>query len=68
MLEIGSGWGGFAIECVKKTGCKITTITISEEQFKEAKKRVKENGLSDKIDVVFSDYRLMQGQVSLFLS
>ncbi|MBA0797660.1 hypothetical protein Gohar_008333, partial [Gossypium harknessii] len=45
ILEIGCGWGGLAIEVVKRTGCKYTGITLSEEQLKLAEKRVKEAGL-----------------------
>lgn len=45
MLEIGSGWGTFAIELVKKTGCKYTGLTLSKEQLKFAEDKVKKAGL-----------------------
>ena len=45
VLEIGSGWGTLAIEVVKRTGCKYTGITLSEEQLKYAQRKVKEAGL-----------------------
>jgi cyclopropane-fatty-acyl-phospholipid synthase len=44
VLEIGCGWGGFALEAVKKTGCKITAVTLSEEQYRLAKKRIAKRG------------------------
>lgn len=57
ILEIGFGWGSLAIEVVKRTGCKYTGITLSEEQLKFAEKRVKEAGLQDKIKFQLCDYR-----------
>ena len=45
VLEIGSGWGSFAIEVVNQTGCKYTGITLSKEQLKLAEKKVKDAGL-----------------------
>jgi cyclopropane-fatty-acyl-phospholipid synthase len=45
VLDIGCGWGTLAIRLVKKTGCKYTGITLSEEQLKYAKRKVKESGL-----------------------
>lgn len=61
VLEIGCGWGGFAIEAAKKTGCRVTAITISEEQFRFAKERVAAEQLEGLVDIVLSDYREMQG-------
>ncbi|OMO95385.1 Amine oxidase [Corchorus olitorius] len=57
VLDIGSGWGTFAIEVVKRTGCKYTGITLSEQQLKFAEAKVKEAGLQDKIKFLLSDYR-----------
>lgn len=68
VLEIGSGWGGFAIEAVKSTGCKVTTITLSIEQQRLAKERIEEAGLSDKIDVQLIDYRELQGRFDRIIS
>ena len=57
VLEIGCGWGSFAIRAAKTTGCKVTGITISEEQFTEARSRVRAAGLEDKVNIAFCDYR-----------
>ena len=57
VLEIGSGWGSFAIRAVQQTGCKITTLTLSIEQKVLAEERVRAAGLQDRISVVLCDYR-----------
>ncbi|GMN53351.1 hypothetical protein TIFTF001_022486 [Ficus carica] len=57
VLEIGCGWGGLAIELVKRTGCKYTGITLSEEKLKFAQKRVRDAGLENKIKFLLCDYR-----------
>ncbi|KAF8655180.1 hypothetical protein HU200_061321 [Digitaria exilis] len=57
VLDIGSGWGTLAIRLVKKTGCKYTGITLSEEQLKYSKQKVKEAGLEDLITLLLCDYR-----------
>ena len=57
VLEIGSGWGGFACYAAKNTGCKVTTITISQEQYKEAVALVKKFNLEDRVFVELKDYR-----------
>lgn len=57
ILDIGSGWGSFSIEVVKRTGCKCTGITLSEEQLKYAEMKVKEAGLQDHIKFLLCDYR-----------
>jgi cyclopropane-fatty-acyl-phospholipid synthase len=61
VLEIGCGWGGFAMEAVKQTGCRITGITVSEEQYQLAQERVLQAGLQDKITILFKDYRHVAG-------
>jgi len=61
LLEIGCGWGGFAIEAVRRTGCRVTGITISEEQYRLARERVRAAGLEDRIEILFRDYRRMAG-------
>lgn len=68
VLEIGCGWGGFAIETAKKTGCKVTAITISEEQFKFAKERVNAEGLRERVGIVMCDYRDLQGTFDRIVS
>ncbi|KAK1307704.1 hypothetical protein QJS10_CPA09g01967 [Acorus calamus] len=61
ILEIGCGWGTLAIEVVKRTGCKYTGITLSEEQLKFAERRVLEAGLQDRINFLLCDYRQLPG-------
>jgi len=57
LLEIGTGWGGFAIHAASHYGCRVTTTTISRQQHDMALERVREAGLSDRITVLFTDYR-----------
>ena len=59
VLEIGTGWGSFAIEAVRKTGCRITSLTLSQEQKTLAEERIAEAGFSDRIDVLLMDYRAL---------
>ena len=68
VLEIGTGWGGNAIHIAKNYGCKVTTATISEEQFKLANERIAKENLTDKINVVLQDYRLLEGQFDKIVS
>jgi cyclopropane-fatty-acyl-phospholipid synthase len=68
VLEIGSGWGGNAIHLAKNHDCKVTTVTISEEQYKFAKERIEQENLSDKIEVKLMDYRLINGQFDKIIS
>lgn len=60
VLEIGTGWGSFAIEAVTKTGCRITSLTLSKEQKLLAEERIKAAGLQDRIDVLLCDYRELE--------
>ncbi|KAK8556920.1 hypothetical protein V6N12_003309 [Hibiscus sabdariffa] len=57
VLDIGCGWGSLAIEVVKRTGCKYTGITLSEQQLKYAEEKVKEAGLQENIKLLLCDYR-----------
>lgn len=68
LVEIGSGWGGFAIYAAQQYGCKVTTITISEAQYQEAITRVHAAGLSHRIDVQLKDYRLLEGKYDKLVS
>lgn len=68
VLEIGSGWGGNAIYMSKNYGCHVTTLTISEEQFKLANERIAEAGLEDKVKVLMQDYRAMTGTFDKIVS
>ncbi len=61
LLEIGSGWGGFAMHAARMYGCRVTTITISPEQHALASQRVAEAGLAERIEVRLCDYRDMSG-------
>jgi len=68
VIEIGSGWGGFAIYAAQNYGCNITTTTISKEQFLMAKKRISQAGLSEKITIRLDDYRDLDGQYDKLVS
>ncbi len=57
LLEIGTGWGGMAIHAAKNYGCRVTTTTISREQYEYATEQVREAGLQDKITLLLDDYR-----------
>jgi cyclopropane-fatty-acyl-phospholipid synthase len=57
VLEIGTGWGSFAIEAVRRTGCRVTTITASSEQASLARERIRESGFEHDIEVLVCDYR-----------
>ena len=61
VLEVGCGWGSFAIEAVRRTGCRVTGITISRQQMEYARHRVREEGLEESIDIAFEDYRTVRG-------
>ena len=68
LLEIGTGWGGLAIHAATRYGCRVTTTTISREQFEAATARVREAGLEDRVTVLFEDYRDLQGQFDKLVS
>jgi cyclopropane-fatty-acyl-phospholipid synthase len=68
VVEIGTGWGGFAIHAAKHYGCHVTTTTISREQLEMARERVEAEGLEDRITLLFDDYRDLQGQFDKLVS
>ncbi len=68
LLEIGTGWGSMAIYAASHFGCKVTTTTISKEQFSLAVERVEEAGLSDQITVLLEDYRKLTGEYDKLIS
>jgi len=68
VLEIGTGWGGFALFAAQNYGCRVTTTTISQEQYDKAKQRVDEAGLEDQITLLFEDFRKLQGQYDKLVS
>lgn len=57
VLEIGTGWGSFAILAVEKTNCRVTSLTLSEEQKRLAEERIRKAGFQDRIRVLLCDYR-----------
>ncbi len=62
VLEIGCGWGGFSLHAATNYGCHVTGVTISQAQYEEACRRVRDAGLCDKIDIRLQDYRKIEGQ------
>jgi len=67
-VEIGTGWGGFAVHAARTRGCRVTTTTISREQHALASQRVADAGLQDRVIVLLSDYRDLQGQYDKLVS
>ena len=61
VIEIGTGWGGFAIYAASHYGCRVTTTTISQQQHAMAKQRIADAGLEDKITLLMEDYRDLEG-------
>lgn len=68
LLEIGTGWGGFALHAARHYGCRVTTTTISRAQHDLAVQRIAAAGLSDRITVLLQDYRDLQGQYDKLVS
>ncbi|EDM27791.1 Cyclopropane-fatty-acyl-phospholipid synthase [Lentisphaera araneosa HTCC2155] len=68
LLEIGTGWGALAIYAAEHYDCKVTTTTLSQEQYNKAVERVKEKKLEDKITVLMQDYRDLDGQFDKLVS
>ena len=68
VVEIGTGWGGFAVHAARTRGCRVTTTTISREQHALASQRVADAGLQDRVTVLLSDYRDLQGQYTKLVS
>jgi len=68
LLEIGTGWGGLALHAAREHGCRVTTTTISREQYDMSRRRVREAGLEQRIDVIFEDYRDLRGTYDKLVS
>ncbi len=68
VLEIGSGWGGFSLHAAKKYGCRITTITISEQQFEYTRQLIQKEGVADHVEIKLMDYRLLTGKFDKIVS
>lgn len=68
LLEIGTGWGGMAIHAARRSGCRVTTTTISRAQHELATERVRAAGLEDQITVLLEDYRDLEGRFDRLVS
>ena len=68
VLEIGGGWGGFACHAAKNYGCRVTSVTISEEQFKYAQQRFVRERVSKRVSIELKDYRQLSGKFDKIVS
>jgi cyclopropane-fatty-acyl-phospholipid synthase len=68
VLEIGTGWGGFAMHAASRHGCRVTTTTISPSQYQLARERVIAAGLADRVTVLLQDYRDLDGRYDKLVS
>ncbi len=68
VLEIGTGWGGFALYAAEHYGCRVTTTTISRQQHDYAQQRIRDAGLEDRITLLFKDYRELDGSYDKLVS
>jgi cyclopropane-fatty-acyl-phospholipid synthase len=68
VLEIGTGWGGFALHAARTRGCRVTTTTISKEQHALARERIERAGLADRVEVLLEDYRDLRGRYDRLVS
>ncbi|NOT57397.1 MAG: class I SAM-dependent methyltransferase [Deltaproteobacteria bacterium] len=68
LLEIGTGWGGFALHAARRYGCRVTTTTISPQQYHYARQRIANAGLGDRVTVLLKDYRELTGQYDKLVS
>lgn len=68
VVEIGTGWGGFALHAARHHGCHVTTTTISREQHDEAARRIQQAGLSDRVSLLLRDYRDLEGRYDKLVS
>lgn len=68
LLEIGTGWGSMALYAAQHYGCKVTTTTLSKEQFAYTEKRIHTQGLQDQVTLLLSDYRDLTGEYDKLVS
>ncbi|MBD3897993.1 class I SAM-dependent methyltransferase [Halomonas sp. ML-15] len=68
LLEIGTGWGGLAIHAAKTRGCRVTTTTISAEQYAHTARRIEAEGLGEQITLLQQDYRELEGRYDRLIS
>jgi len=68
LLEIGTGWGGFAIHAASRYGCRVTTTTISREQHDWAREKIAAAGVQDRVTLLLDDYRDLRGRYDKLVS
>ena len=68
LLEIGTGWGSMALYAASHYGCRVTTTTLSREQYAYTEQRIREQGLQDRITLLLCDYRDLTGQYDKLVS
>ncbi len=68
VLEIGTGWGGWALQAAQTYGCRVTTVTLSQQQHDFARQRIAAAGLAGRVDVQFRDYRDLAGRFDKIVS
>ena len=68
VVEIGTGWGGFALHAAGRYGCRVTTTTISQQQGQFARELIRKAGLNDRVTVLDQDYRELRGQYDRLVS
>jgi cyclopropane-fatty-acyl-phospholipid synthase len=68
LLEIGTGWGSLTLHAATEYGCRVTTTTLSEEQYEYTRRRVAAEGLSDRVTVLNDDYRELEGEYDKLIS
>jgi cyclopropane-fatty-acyl-phospholipid synthase len=68
LLEIGTGWGGLALYAAQRYGCRVTTATISREQYEYARERIAAAGLADRVELLLCDYRELEGRYDKLVS
>jgi cyclopropane-fatty-acyl-phospholipid synthase len=68
VLEVGTGWGGFAVHAARTRGCRVTTTTISREQYDYAREQVRAAGVADRVTVLCEDYRDLRGSYDKLVS
>ncbi|WP_045211348.1 DUF1365 family protein [Desulfonatronovibrio magnus] len=68
VLDLGCGWGGFSLFAAQKYGCRVSAVTISDNQYKFLENKIKELGLGNKVSVILKDYRKLQGEFDKIVS
>lgn len=68
VLEIGCGWGGFALFAAREIGCRVTAVTLSEEQYRSALHRVRAAGMAERVRILLRDYRDLPGRYDRIVS